>query len=137
MAYVTRLAGAILASSEGEYFLVGDLKTPCDFDAAGFQSPGELDVKERPFIRLTATAGPRLPQEPVLLMDLEGEALAQKLADCFIIKRNGSISDRLWRLVMESSKTTSLGELPAVDGRWLAGTPDEVWEAVRDSVLRC
>lgn len=137
MAYITRLAGAILASSEGEYFLVGDLKTPCDFGAAGFHAPGERDIKENPFVRLTISTGPRLPEAPVLYMDVEGEELARKLADCFVIKRNGSISDRLWRLVTESSQVATFGERPAIDGRWLAGTPPEVWEAVRDSVLRC
>ena len=34
MARVGRLAGAILVESEKNYFLVGDLKQPCDFAAA-------------------------------------------------------------------------------------------------------
>ena len=42
MARVGRLSGAILAESEGAYFLVGDLKEPCDFSARGFEAPVEL-----------------------------------------------------------------------------------------------
>ncbi|HVA80155.1 MAG TPA: hypothetical protein VNF29_04465, partial [Candidatus Binataceae bacterium] len=52
MARVGRLAGAILAESGGEFFLVGNTKEPCDFEAAGFESPGEIDALERRYIRL-------------------------------------------------------------------------------------
>jgi len=142
MAHVTRLGGAILAHSGESYFLVGDLKEPLDFAAAGFAAPGERDLRTTPYIRLAPLAAggaPALPTaEPVLDLALEGEALARKLADCFVIRRNGSVSERLWRLVTESSaRLAAEGGREVIDGRWLGATPEEVWEAVRDSVLRC
>jgi hypothetical protein len=48
-----------------------------------------------------------------------------------VIERNGSVSERLWRLV--------LGDAPAevVDLRWLGQMPLQVWQVVRDTVLKC
>lgn len=42
MALVGRLAGAILAETEGQFFLVGNPKVPCDFTAVGFDPPGVI-----------------------------------------------------------------------------------------------
>ena len=100
MALVGRLAGAILAETEGEFFLVGNPKEPCDFAAVGFGPPGVIDAMERPFIRLSPLRPVQVPQ-PYVTMTVEGEALARLLVDRFVIQRNGSVSDRLWRLVTD------------------------------------
>ena len=136
MGLVGRLAGAILAETEGQFFMVGNPKEPCDFAAAGFESPGAIDALERPFIRLSPCRSVQV-SEPYLTVDVEGEALARLLVDRFIIQRNGSVSDRLWRLV-----TNCAGENRGVldgriEARWLAEIPPEIWHIVRETVLKC
>lgn len=133
MARIGRLAGAILAETKGEYFLIGNLKEPCDFARAGFEPPGEIDALKTPYRRLTSRGDandPRLTGQ-CLLMELEGEELAQRLAACFVIQRNGSISERLWRLVTQGS------DQPVIQARWLAEMPSAIWQIVQDAVLRC
>ena len=136
MARVGRIAGAILAETGGEFFLVGNTKEPCDFEAAGFESPGEIDALERRYIRLAALREVELAA-PYLTLDLEGEALAALLAERLLIERNASVSDRLWRLLIDPSGQEELPEDEAVDARWLAEIPAPIWGIVRDTVLRC
>jgi hypothetical protein len=130
MARVGRLAGSLLAATEGRYFLVGDLKEPCDFAAAGFEEPVQIPGRDLPFIRLRALREISL-SAPRLVLDVEGEELAKLLFTRLVIARNGSVSNRLWRLVL------GLEEGVDVDARWLGQVPTEVWNIVRDSVLRC
>src|SRR5712672_3173802 len=129
MARVGRLAGALLAETEGNYFLVGDLKEPCDFPAAGFEPPERTPGRELPFARLRPLREIAL-SAPHILLDIEGEELALLLFRRLVIARNGSVSNRLWRLV------TGPIEQAEVDARWLGGVPAEVWEIVRESTLR-
>ena len=136
MARVGRLAGALLAETGGEFFLVGNTKEPCDFEAAGFEPPGEIDALERRYIRLAPRRIVELAA-PYLRFDLEGEALAALLAQRLLIERNASVSDRLWQLLMDPSGQEELPEDEAVDARWLAEIPAPIWGIVRDTVLRC
>ena len=136
MARVGRLAGAILAETGGEFFLIGNTKEPCDFEAAGFESPGEIDALERPYIRLAPRRAVELAA-PYLRLELEGEALAALLAERLLIERNASVSDRLWRLLIDPSGQEELPEEEAVDARWLVEIPAPIWGIVRDTVLRC
>ncbi|HLH75219.1 MAG TPA: hypothetical protein VKV28_00300 [Candidatus Binataceae bacterium] len=136
MARVGRLAGAILAESENEFFLVGNTKEPCDFEAAGFDAPGEIDALKRPYVKLRAR-GPIELAAPYLTIELEGEALAAMLARRLLIERNGSVSDRLWRLLMDPSGQDEAPEHGMVPARWLAEMPSPIWDIVRDTVLRC
>ncbi len=136
MARVGRLAGAILAQTEGRFFLVGNPKEPCDFKAAGFEDPGVIDALEHPLVELRV----RRPTEiasPCIMMMIEGEPLAKFLAERFLIARNASVSDRLWRLVIDPEAT---GDDPldgVIDARWFGEIPDAIWRIVRDAVLRC
>jgi hypothetical protein len=135
MARVGRLAGAILAETEGRWFLVGNTKEPCDFRSEGFEPPAAIDALKQGYIRLSVTGAARI-DPPCLTLALEGEELAQLLARRFLIERNGSVSDRLWRLVIGVDDDEE--EVPeALAAQWLAEIPDRVWEIVRDSVLRC
>jgi len=136
MARVGRLAGAILAETGGEFFLVGNTKEPCDFEAAGFESPGEIDALERRYIRLARWRAVELAA-PYLRLELEGEALAALLAQRLLIERNASVSDRLWQLLMDPSGQEESPNDEAVDARWLAEIPAPIWGIVRDTVLRC
>ncbi len=136
MARVGRLAGALLAETCGEFFLVGNTKEPCDFEAAGFASPGEIDALERRYIRLAPRRAVELAA-PYLRLELEGEALAALLAERLLIERNASVSDRLWQLLMDPSGQEEIPEDEAVDARWLAEIPAPIWGIVRDTVLRC
>lgn len=136
MARVGRLAGALLAETEGAYYLIGNTKVPCDFRAAGFEPPGEIDALKTPYIRLTPLREVTLAP-PVLLLDVEGEELARRLARRFLIERNGSVSDRLWRLVWSPEDPLEEPGPEERDARWLGEIPDPIWQLVRDTVLRC
>ncbi len=137
MARIGRLAGAILAETGNDYFLVGSTKRPCDWVSSGFEPPGEIDAHARPFVRL-GRSGPLNVPGPWLAMSIEGEYLAETLAARFLIERNGSVSDRLWRLVIRANPD---GDDPppetVVDARWLGEMPIHVWAIVREVVLKC
>ena len=136
MALVGRLAGAILAETEGQFFLVGNPKEPCDFASVGFDPPGVINAMERPFLRLSPCRSIQVPQ-PYLTLDVEGKALAQLLVDRFVIQRNGSVSDRLWRLVTDPKQENRAGLDGSIDARWLGEIPTEIWHIVRETVLKC
>lgn len=136
MARVGRLAGAILAETRGECYLVGNTKVPCDWVAAGFEPPGEIDALARPFIRLS----PLRPLEidpPCLIVDVEDEALPGLLTDLFVIQRTGSVSERLWSLVTGESQEDDRRQSEVTQARWLGEVPLPIWQIVRDAVLRC
>jgi hypothetical protein len=136
MARVGRLAGALLVHTREDYFMVGDTKEPCDFVAAGFESPGEIDMTRRRLLKLVprreVTIGP-----PCLIFDLEGETLAKTLAERLLIDRNGSVSERLWRLVFDPGAEDEVPADRIVSARWLTEMPAEFWAIIRDTVLRC
>jgi hypothetical protein len=136
---VGRLAGAILAESEGGYFLIGNPKRPCDWNAAGFEPPGALDATVRPFVCLARTAATAVGVAgPFIQVAVEGEQLARTLAARLLIDRNGSVSDRLWRLVLRGDPDAEDPPGHAVlDARWLCDVPAPIWEIVRAQVLRC
>jgi hypothetical protein len=136
MARVGRLAGAILAETGGEFFLVGNIKEPCDFETAGFESPGEIDALTWRYVKLATRRSVELAG-PYLTLEIEGEALALLLAERLLIERNASVSERLWRLLMDPSGQDEPPENEAVAARWLAEIPAPLWEIVRDAVLRC
>ena len=136
MALIGRLAGAILAKTEGQFFLVGNPKEPCDFVAAGFECPGVINAMERPFIRLSPLRPVQIP-EPYLTMTVEGEGLARLLVDRFVIQRNGSVSDRLWRLVTDPKQEDRAVSGGIIDAQWLGEIPTEIWHIVRETVLKC
>lgn len=136
MALVGRLAGAILAETEGQFFLVGNPKEPCDFAAVGFEPPGVIDAMERPFIRLSLRRPVQL-SSPYVRVDVEGEALARLLVARFVIQRNGSVSDRLWRLVTDPKQEQRVVTDDSIDARWLGEIPTEIWHIVRETVLKC
>jgi len=130
MSTIARLAGAILVEGDGQYFLVGNPKEPCDFAKAGFEPPGAIDAVARPFVRLSPLASGPVLTGTRLRVAGAGEALARVCAARFVIERNGSISERLWRLVVDDADG-------ALDGRWLVEMPDAIWQIVRDTVLKC
>lgn len=136
MARVGRLAGAILAETGGSYYLVGNTKVPCDWAAARFEAPAEIDALKWPYQRLIAR-GDNQVGSPHLVVELEGEALPRLLAEIFVIERTGSVSERLWRLVIGQSDEHDDPVPDVVAARWLGEVPKPFWKIVRDTVLRC
>ena len=134
MASVGRLAGAILAETQGEYFLVGATKEPCDWAAAGFHVPGGLDDVQQPFLQLSPRRSVEVPA-PRLRLAVEGQQLGRLLVRRLVITRNGSVSERLWRLVVSADEGGT--EEAEIDARWLGEIPDPVWDIVREAILRC
>ena len=140
MARVGRLAGALLAETGGAYFLVGNTKQPCDWSAAGFEPPA-VDPSAAPFVKMVPLRRIEV-SSPHLTMSVEGEDLARTLAQRFLVERNGSVSERLWRLVVQKGvpddDVPEGAEVPlSVDARWLGEIPAPLWKLVRDTVLRC
>lgn len=152
-ARLSRLGGALLLHAQGAFFLIGNLKRPCDFGAAGFVAPAQpIDALAQPVLPLAPAPG-QTPSETGPFLDVTvatppdttaptaaGEALARRLAACLLIERNGSVSDRLWRLLLGDDSDPD-AEAPAptavVDARWLPTLPPHIWNVVRDTVLKC
>ncbi len=147
MTTVSRLAGAILVEDSGCFYLVGDSKEPLNYKEYGFQDTWEgQPLKDRDpvkqvvvplLILATETQGGITGDFPKPKLQMiakgEGAAVALRLAQALVIRRNGSVSERLWNLVLESS-----GERDGlVDIQWLCDTPEPIWDIVRDQVLRC
>lgn len=136
MARVGRLAGAILAETRGDFYLVGNTKVPCDWAAARFEPPIEIDALKRPFLRLSPS-GTNAVGSPHLVIEVEGETLPRLLADVFLIPRTGSVSERLWRLVTGQTDEDDDARLEVIEARWLGEVPKAIWQIVRETVLRC
>jgi len=129
---VTRLGGAILAETSGEYYLVGELKEPCDFEEQGFEKPPESDPDHPVKFRKLKNVREITIDSEYLEMETQGEALVDLLFKRFVIQRNHSVSERLWRVAAVQKKANGV-----IDARWLEQMPDEVWEIVRESILKC
>jgi hypothetical protein len=137
MSRVGRLAGAVLVETGGDYFLLGNLKRPCDFAAAGFARPArEIDALARPHVPL-ARSGPLAVPGPWLELSLEGPALLQALSARLLIERNGSVSERLWRLILSPDPDAEPDPAAVIDARWLGEVPAHLWQMVRETVLKC
>lgn len=135
MARIGRLAGALIVQTRDEWWLVGNTKEPCDWNAHAFEPPPEIDAVARPCLRLQRAGSPSVG-EPHLVVELEGEGLVREVARRLLVERNGSVSERLWRLVLG---VDDVSEAPCggIESRWLIEAPEPVWRIVRDSVLRC
>ena len=86
------------------------------------------DSLEAPYVRRLAAPVPLLGALALDDVAGDGEALAVTLAGKLVIQRNGSVSERLWRLATSDGATRL---------QWLVDVPAAVWEIVRDTVLRC
>ena len=117
MARVGRWVGAIVVETAAGQWLVGNPKEPCA------EVPDSL---EAPYVRPLAATVPL--SAPLAIEDGDGEAIARALAAKLVIQRNGSVSERLWRLVTHDGATRL---------QWLVEAPAAVWDLVRDTVLRC
>jgi hypothetical protein len=104
MARIGRYKGAIVVESGGAQVMVGNPKEPCSFTP-----PVEL-------------------QSAVEIDERDVHDLANILTARLVIQRNGSVSERLWRIVTHDGATRA---------QWLVDVPAHVWEIVRDTVLRC
>ena len=135
---VTRLAGALLVetdvSGERAWFLVGDTKTPCDFSAAGFERPAERDVRLVPYVRLVPAGSPGVGAGASVILTTAGNDAARLVAERLLVPRNGSVSERLWRLLWGTDDDEPHGEL---DARWFCEMPERIWNVVQGAVLKC
>jgi hypothetical protein len=138
MTKISRLAGAILLERAGEYFLIGNTKEPCDWQKAGFAAPQEVDAVKQPFIPLTANREIGIaPLHLTIASEAPAAELAQVLANRFLIRRNGSVSERLWRVVTGESDETGPAAAQPIEATWLVTMPERIWDVVRDTVLKC
>lgn len=137
MARVGRIAGCLLVKSEGVYALIGYPKEPCAWEEHGFVPPSEMQHWEAPYCRLQTLEGiaPDL-SEVFLEVELEGEPLRDALMDRLLVARNGSVSERLWRLIVGADDEGNVAPGPR-KARYLTETPQAIWNVVKDAVLRC
>jgi hypothetical protein len=120
MIRIGRYAGAILIEHAHGQILVGNPKEPCAVTET-IEPPYTLPLVDK--LPLSGCA---------LLVEHDNpRELSQIIAQKMVIQRNGSVSERLWRLVTNQQ---SSGELRA---QWLVDVPAHVWDVVRDTVLRC
>jgi hypothetical protein len=122
-------------SNRAAWFLVGDTKVPCDWRSAGFEPPRERDVIRERFVELEVCGAPALIGT-TLSVGLVGQDAARVIGERLTVSRNGSVSERLWTLILGED------EIEAPSGRtipceWLCEMPAEVWNVVRESVLKC
>jgi hypothetical protein len=138
-AHISRLSGAILLECDGQFLLIGNTKSPCNWLTEGFEAPAEVDAVKQPVLRLTSSNITK-SISPVLIVsaiESSGESLAKILADRFLIRRNGSVSERLWRIVTgESDESSTPAEHP-IQVNWLVTMPSSVWEIIRETALKC
>ena len=135
MAIITRLAGAYLAQTNHAYYMIGNTKSPCRFEDFGFEPPPrDTEAPDQPILPLLVAKDLSLPASESLEIPLEGDELLNRLVAFFMIARNGSMSERLWQLVIENGQRNQAGH---IDGRWLADIPEEAFAAIQDSVLSC
>lgn len=135
IARIGRLAGAILAECDGNYFLIGNTKEPCDWQQSGFVAPAEVDARKTPVLVLEPLGSSVSIGSPHLAVtlnpDQQAKDVAHIFANRFLIVRNASVSDRLWNLIVEGSTDTE------IEATWLLNMPESVWQVVRDTVLKC
>lgn len=139
IACAARLAGAILLEGSGQFLLVGNTKEPCNWSGAGFSQPPELPIGRTPVLDLNPVGEVHL-EPPCLTFEWDGataESLAQVLASRLLIQRNGSVSERLWRLVMGESEEIPAPAPDKIDATWLVRMPEPIWNVVRNNVLKC
>lgn len=132
MTKIGRFHGAILVETSGGYFLVGDLKEPADFAAGGFTEPDEISPLENKYLPLHVTAEIVIPAAEFVCSQ-SGPELLESIFHRLVIKRNGSVSMRLWNLLLDTDES----ETDVPDISWLFSMPDEIWEIVQDQILRC
>ncbi len=168
-----RLKGALILIHHKEHdslCLIGDLKEPCDFSIYGFElandgqdSEGVLIEKTR-FLRRIPRANQEnekdvIHSDAIFLENPSASVskinqLNDHLAQIFLIKRNLSVSERIWNLLIDTSKLGNQGEKDViaqrcglerhgividtlVHAKWLTTIPLPIWQIVRDQILRC
>ncbi len=137
---LSRLAGALLLTADGGSILIGNTKEPCDWQQAGFEQPAELQTGSSGVRVLQRIGNPQQPASPVLFVHADGqsaEAVAAILANRFLIRRNSSVSDRLWRIVIGINDESPNDSPIHSDVSWLVAMPEQVWNIVRDAALKC
>ncbi len=161
MVWIGRIAGAILAHDNNHFFLIGSLKEPCDFQKLGLEDPEQAKQGFDPLTQLYCQLKSIVEDmhcgnfwdildknsslseaigEKILFMKYGSKEINPTLARSFLIRRNSSVSERLWDLVLSCSNsyTKKIYQNKEVyDASWLEQTPNEIWEIVREQVLRC
>ena len=75
--------------------------------------------------------------QPLFLWEGKGVETASDIYKKLIIYRNDSVSMRLQDVLKESSERVDFNGNPLFDARWLANMPQNVWDCVRETKLKC
>lgn len=135
---LSRLAGALLLAGDHRFFLIGQTKEPCDWARVGFVAPAELEPGSNGVRLLQPATDTPIVSGDVLDVTAPGmsvEDIATVLANRFLIRRNASVSERLWRIVTGVSEENET--VVDTHAAWLLVMPERVWDVVRDAALRC
>ena len=91
-------------------------------------------IRER-FIQLDVQGAPTLTGT-TLSLGLEGVEAAQAIGERLTVDRNGSVSERLWGLILGEDEVEQASGR-AIPCAWLCEMPKSVWDVVREAVLKC
>jgi precorrin-3B C17-methyltransferase len=133
---IGRLGGALLVNIREKYFLVGEFKEPCLLNDHGFK---EIEQKNETHVYnielLDKIKNPEI-EYSFISAELK-ENLLLDLSLKWIIKRNGSVSERLTGLIKDHSSSVIYKKKKYIDITWLAQMPTSVWGIVRENILKC
>lgn len=128
-----RLGGAVLYETDGEYYLIGNLKQPCNFEDFGFFTPEETIGR---CVKLRI-GNRELAESFVFPYLIQGGTSPEDIYEKFSVYRNSSISERLFTLVRDNSDKVIWKGTEYSDLRWIGSMPLPVWNIVRESILKC
>ncbi len=131
--YLGWMEGALLYFDGKQYFQIGEFKTPCDLSKKGFK---ELEIYKDGIVRELKKVND-VKNDFEFLCEGGGIEMAFNLYEKWAILRNKSISKRVGRLVKEKSNKVLLNQQSYHDIRWLCQMPKEIWEMVREELLKC
>ncbi|EQA45821.1 precorrin-3B C(17)-methyltransferase [Leptospira broomii serovar Hurstbridge str. 5399] len=129
---IGRLAGALLYESKEEYYLIGKLKRPCQFEDFGFSYAEE----HTRWTKLNV-ADLNLARTNSFQFLVPSKTTPDDLYERFAVHRNSSISERITALLEDSSDKVIWNQSEYWDLSWLPSLPKPIWTIVRDEVLKC
>ena len=121
--------GVLWFEDKEDTFLIGDFKEPVSLEEHGLSIIEETGSVKK--IKGTSKV------KPLFLWEGKGIEAASDIYKKLIIYRNDSVSMRLQDVLKESSERVDFNGGPIFDVRWLSNMPQNVWDCVRETKLKC
>ena len=121
--------GVLWFEDKKDTYLIGDFKEPVSLEEHGLSIIEETGSVKK--IKGTSKV------QPLFLWEGKGLDAASDIYKKLIIYRNDSVSMRLQDVLKESSEKVAFNGDALFDTRWLANMPQNVWDCVRETKLKC